>query len=312
VVPVLNARGHLATTVPTLLAAGCRYGPVEFIYVDNGSTDGSFELLEAFAARNVRRFRLPNARIAAVRNYGAKQTNPEYLSFIDADCAIPEDYFENAVGVIERAGAAATGCGVDLPASPDWIEATWHDLHYVARDRDVAYLNSGNFFVTKSAFDVVGGFREDLWTGEDAELGLRLRSAGYRIRSSPSVNAIHYGNPKSLGAFYRRTVWHGLGMFGTVTWGAIDKPTAMLFAHLLLTGLGVALMALMRASLLARAGTFVALQLVVPVATVLYRMSQTRLTRRALPGVVLYWLYYWARAQALAVVMLGRAKDYRK
>jgi hypothetical protein len=126
------------------------------------------------------------------------------------------------------------------------------------------------------------------------------------------VNAIHYGNPKSLGAFYRRTVWHGLGMFGTVTWGAIDKPTAMLFAHLLLTGLGVALMALMRASLLARAGTFVALQLVVPVATVLYRMSQTRLTRRALPGVVLYWLYYWARAQALAVVMLGRAKDYRK
>jgi glycosyltransferase involved in cell wall biosynthesis len=312
VIPMMNARGHLATTVPTVLAAGCRYGPVEFVYVDNGSTDGSFEYLEGFAARGVKRFRLPNARIAAVRNHGAQQVAPKYLSFIDADCAIPEDYFENAVGVIETTGAAATGCGVDLPETPDWIEATWHDLHFVARDRDVSYLNSGNFFVAKSAFDAVGGFREDLWTGEDAEIGLRLRSAGYRIRSSPSVKAIHYGNPKSVRAFYRRTVWHGLGMFGTVTMRSVDKPTAMLFAHLILTALGVALLATMHASLLERIGIFVALQLAVPVATVVYRVSQTRFTRRALPGVALYWLYYWARAQALALVLLGRAKSYRK
>jgi glycosyltransferase involved in cell wall biosynthesis len=308
---MLNARGHLATTVPTLLAAGRRYGPVEFVYVDNGSTDGSYEWLEQFAG-SVRRCRLPHVPIAALRNVGARTTESQYLSFIDADCAIPEDYFENAVAVIERTGAAATGCVIDLPESPGWIEATWHDLHYINRELDATYLNSGNFFIARSVFEAVGGFREDLWTGEDAELGARLRAAGHRIRSSPSVKAMHYGNPKTLRQFYRRAVWHGLGMFGTVSRGRIDKPTTMLLAHLGLTGLGFALLMSMHASPVVRASVFLGLQLVVPVATVVYRMRRTAFTGRAPAGVVLYWLYYWARAQALVIVSLGLAKSYRK
>ncbi len=312
VVPTLNAQHHLSTTVPSLLAAGRQYGAVFFVYVDNGSTDGSYEFLERIAAPDVRVVSRPDCTIAAARNYGAGLSSSTFLSFIDADCAIPKDYFERAVDVISRDGVSATGCEIDLPDAPHWIETAWHDLHYVGRERDVSYINSGNFFVLRSAFDAVGGFREDMRTGEDAELGARLNAAGHRIRASPRVRAIHLGNPKTLRQFYRRMVWHGLGVLGTSSWRTVDRPTAMLATHLALTGLGIALLFWLRAPLAARVGLFIALQLTVPAATVIYRSARARFTSRVVQGLLLYWLYYWARAQALSLVAFGRAGSYRK
>jgi glycosyltransferase involved in cell wall biosynthesis len=158
VVPVLNGMGFLPTTVPTLLAAGRHAGQVEFIYVDNGSTDGSDEYLRGRESEGIRLYDRKGDTIAGMRNFGARQGTGQFLSFIDGDCSIPERYFEFAVSVLRSTGAAATGCEIHVPEQPHWIESAWHDLHYVGRDRDVRYLNSGNFFVSRSAFERVGSF----------------------------------------------------------------------------------------------------------------------------------------------------------
>ena len=247
-----------------------------------------------------------------MRNFGARQGRGQYLSFIDGDCSIPERYFELAVSVLLSTGAAATGCEIHVPEQPHWIESAWHDLHYVGRTRDVQYLNSGNFFVSRSAFEQVGGFREDMLTGEDAEIGERLVTAGERIRACPEVKAIHFGNPKSIPQFYRRNVWHGLGMFGTVSWNRLDRPTAMLAAHLIATVVGVAALLTFPLSLAWRMFTAFGLQLMAPVATVVYRGHRTGRWRSGAAGILLYWLYYWARLQALALVTLGWSERYRK
>jgi glycosyltransferase involved in cell wall biosynthesis len=302
----------LPRTVPTLLAAGRHAGGVEFIYVDNGSTDGSYEYLRARESEGIRVYIRKGDTIAGMRNFGARQGRGPYLSFIDADCSIPERYFEAAVSVLRLTGAAATGCEIHVPEQPHWIEATWHDLHYVGRDRDVRYLNSGNFFVSRSAFEGVGGFCENMWTGEDAEIGERLVTAGERIHACPDVKAIHFGNPKSIPQFYRRSVWHGLGMFGTVSWNRVDKPTAMLAVHLIATLVGLAVLPAAPLSLALRMFTALGLQLAAPVATVVYRGHRTGRWRSGAAGILLYWLYYWARLHALALVTLGRSERYRK
>lgn len=303
----------LPTTVPSVLAAARHTGRVHLRYVDNGSTDGSFEYLESVAPGEVTPERRPGLSIGAMRNAGARADSSTYISFIDADCTIPLDYFDAAIEVLSATGAAATGCEVIAPPDGHWIERTWHSLHYVGRDRDVHYLNSANFFVRRDAFEQIGGFREDLRTGEDAEIGRRMTAAGLRIRESTRVAAVHHGNPGSIAGFFRRNAWHGLGMFATVGGQGVDKPTAMMVAHLGATVLGIgALFALRGSPLLERTGLALGLQLLVPAVTVAHRIRQTGRASSALPGVLLYWLYYWARLRALWVILVRGAGSYRK
>jgi glycosyltransferase involved in cell wall biosynthesis len=312
VVPVLNGMRFLPITLPSLLAAGRRVGGIELIYVDNGSTDGSREFLQSLESKGLKTHVMEGGTIAGMRNWGARQSRGTYLSFIDSDCSVPENYFEEAIDVLRSTGAAATGCEIHIPEQPHWLEAAWHDLHYFGRDRFVPYLNSGNFFVSRAAFQAVGGFREDMVTGEDAEIGQRLVSAGHRIFASPRVKAIHLGNPKSIREFYRRNVWHGLGMFGTVSRKNLDRPTVMLAIHLLATMLAIVALFSAGVPIGARLLIAIGLQLLAPVATVIYRGLKTQQWRSAPIGVPLYWLYYWARAYALAIVAFGLSDRYRK
>jgi len=159
---------------------------------------------------------------------------------------IPGDYFHRAAAVLAAGGADATGSRYALPTDPPprWIERTWHELHWRPGDGYVPYVPAGNFIVSRAAFEAVGGFREALATGEDAELCQRLGAAGYRIYEAQSVVAEHLGNPKTLRAFFRQQVWHGLGQFGTVRRAALDKPVAMTALHGLLTLAGCAGLAL--------------------------------------------------------------------
>jgi hypothetical protein len=104
-------------------------------------------------------------------------------------------------------------------------------------------------------------------------------------------------------------------MWGTANRRSIDKPIAMMFAHLVLTvaGFGVA------AGVFGGGAAFrtmapLAGQFLIPAVTVAYRLRAVG--ARALPsvlqGVFLYWLYYWARLQALAIILAGGTRRYRK
>jgi hypothetical protein len=319
VVPVLNAMRFLPRTIPSLLEAAECAGDVQLIYVDNGSTDGSYEYLTSIAAKGIGVHRLERAAeevarnlSATARNFGASQSKSQFLSFLDADCIVANNYFTEAVSVLASTGASATGCETKPPPDPHWIEATWYALHYVGRDRDVHYLTSANFFISRRAFDAVGGFRDNLPSGADAEMGLRLTMAGYRIHESPAVGAIDLGLPKSVRQFYRRNVWHATGMLGTVTWRKIDKPTAMMSVHLLATIGGLVVLFASPFSVPVRLVIAVLLQFAVPSITVAYRSLQTGRATHLLEGIVLYWLYYSARLQALALLAVGRGHRYVK
>jgi len=64
---------------------------------------------------------LPGATIGGMRNAGARQTEAMYLSFLDSDCSVESNYFEEAIAVLRATGAGATGCKVDLPEDPGWL-----------------------------------------------------------------------------------------------------------------------------------------------------------------------------------------------
>jgi GT2 family glycosyltransferase len=311
VVPVLNAERFLEPCLGSITAAmaGARHCEVDLVVVDNGSTDGSMEVLRERWSRHGRIIEAPGVSVGAVRNRGAREAGGDVLAFIDADCVVGPDYFDRAAAVLEETGASATGSSYSLPSEPHWIERSWHRLHQVEEHGPVQYLNAGNFLVRREVFEAVGGFDETLSTGEDAELGLRLVKAGHTIHADESVRAVHLGNPKSLGHFFRKQRWHGLGMFGTFRQEWRDLPVIATFTHLAATLAALVVLALAPLSWtsVAVAGF---LFFVTPVTAVLFRASRIR--RLPSPAsVLLYHLYFAARLAALSLIIRGRAGGHR-
>lgn len=298
-VPVFNALPHLEAALDSIVEAARTYGNAEIIVVDNGSTDGSLALLRRRYADEVVLLLLPGGNVGAVRNRGAAAGEGAYLSFIDSDCRIPRDYFQQAVEIVVSRDAAATGSIYELPPEPHWVEETWFTLHGRSDDGSTRHIPAGNFFCEREAFEAVGGFDEDLESGEDAELCQRLRSAGFRLWESRRVSAIHLGNPKSISGFFRKQLWHAVGMLGTFRQDWKDVPLLATVAHVILSLTGLVLLFVLGPSVATILGAVLPLLLAVPILSVAYRFYTNRRRANPVMALVLYWVYFAARTVAL-------------
>lgn len=285
------------------------YGSAEIIAVDNDSQDASVAL--AGSHSSIRLISAPSKSIAGVRNVGARAARGTYLYFLDADCVVPTGQLARARDIFRDTGCTATGCKVGLPTNPSWVERSWVEMHQPISDSAASYINSGNLFVKSSAFRDICGFDETLVSGEDAELGLRLRKKGHTIFQSTTLSVSHLRNPRSLLAFLRKEIWHGLGMFGTAIGPFLDRPTLMLLVHLVLVACSLALLVGSNLPLAWRLILVLAGNAAVPLASVGYRYHQNRMGGEPLTRVALYWVYYLARAIALSRILLSRTTAAR-
>ena len=301
-----NAVNFLPHCLPTVLAAA-EAGGGEVVLVDNGSSDGTLEWVARNLNGRARVLEAPGVRISALRNLGAGATSAPVLVFIDADCEVPENYLARVQAALDVTKADAVGSPYALPDAPHWVEDVWHRLHEAPADGQALYLPGGNLAVRREAFAAVGGFDESLATGEDAEFCQRLRLAGCRVHRTAHVRAIHHGNPKSMGAFYRKQRWHALGMFGTTTWAEIDKPVVTTFVHGTLLLAAVLLLAWPTIPVATRAGLAAVAVNGVPAAAVAYRLGSRGAGRPPwLSALILYHLYFAARLAALARILTRR------
>ena len=82
IVPVFNGERYLAQAIDSIL--GQTYRPVEVIVVDDGSTDGTHEVVSSYADR-VRYLWQPNGGPPQARNSGLHSAQGEFVAFLDAD-----------------------------------------------------------------------------------------------------------------------------------------------------------------------------------------------------------------------------------
>jgi glycosyltransferase involved in cell wall biosynthesis len=308
VVPLYNEAATIGLCLGSILAEA--EPEDEVIVVDNGSTDASMQVASAFD--NVRVVSLPGRSIAAVRNHGARLATGAILGFIDADCLLVPGWRRQVVAALGEGEYAAVGSKCAVPEKSAWIERAWYSQRPGSR-KLVRYINSGNLAVRRSVFNAVRGFDESLVTGEDAELGWRLSGRGYRLLEDPAAAAVHLGNPKTLGAFYRKERWRGLGMFGTFRISRLDKPLIMTF--LFLVSLSIASLIALLLLWHGRLATALLLLLVsaawAPIITALFRGWQYGNFRKLPALAFLYLFYYAARSQALLQIArqeFGRRK----
>jgi glycosyltransferase involved in cell wall biosynthesis len=101
IIPVYNAETTLEESLRSLSAQ--RFHDFDVVFVDDGSTDHTPELLQAFAAESgitCRIIRQKNAGVASARNTGLDAATGDYVGFVDADDRIEPEALEKAVGVL--------------------------------------------------------------------------------------------------------------------------------------------------------------------------------------------------------------------
>lgn len=101
IIPVYNAETTLEESLRSLSAQ--RFHDFDVVFVDDGSTDHTPELLQAFAAESgitCRIIRQKNAGVASARNTGLDAATGDYVGFVDADDCIEPEALEKAVGVL--------------------------------------------------------------------------------------------------------------------------------------------------------------------------------------------------------------------
>lgn len=84
ILPVYNTKIYLQECVDSLYKNGVDEN-IEVIFIDDGSTDGSAELLDSISFSNAKIFHRSNHGVSDTRNYGIKQATGRWVMFVDSD-----------------------------------------------------------------------------------------------------------------------------------------------------------------------------------------------------------------------------------
>lgn len=105
IIPVFNKVRYIEQCFVSVIDQ--EFSDFEVIIVDDGSTDGSELICDQFAVRDKRFhvFHISNQGVSHARNYGMKQASGDYITFIDADDTISEQYLQNLINAKEESKA---------------------------------------------------------------------------------------------------------------------------------------------------------------------------------------------------------------
>jgi UDP-N-acetylmuramyl pentapeptide synthase len=209
IIPVLNGAPFLGRCLESLTDSELQ--PLEYIVVDDRSTDGSDEIAAARGARTVRTER--QAGPAAARNFGAARASGDVLVFVDSDVCVHRDTLARIQERFEAEPdlAALIGSYDDDPASPGLVSQYKnllnHYVHQHGHPEAVAFWSACGA-IRREVFMAEGGFPESYErpSVEDIDFGYRLRQAGHRIALDGTIQVKHLKR-WTLGALVRSDIF---------------------------------------------------------------------------------------------------------
>jgi glycosyltransferase involved in cell wall biosynthesis len=184
VMPVFNTASFVAEAIKSVLSQEAALD-IELIVVDDGSADGSAEVVMTFGGVRLLRHD-QNRGIGAARNTGVRAATGEFLAFLDADDVWPQASLSARLAVLDAESEcdAVAGGVVQFGAGrPD-------------SQQESGFL-AGNVLVRRDAFDRIGEFDETLRVGEFIDWYARAIDGGLRFRQIDTLalrRRIHASN----------------------------------------------------------------------------------------------------------------------
>ena len=101
IIPVYNTATYLPACLDSILAQS--YTDYECLLIDDGSTDGSSDICDAYARKDPRIhvFHRPNGGVSAARNQGVEEAQGDWICYVDSDDTVSPDYLSHLVSLIQ-------------------------------------------------------------------------------------------------------------------------------------------------------------------------------------------------------------------
>jgi glycosyltransferase involved in cell wall biosynthesis len=202
--PVFNGRDYLVPAVESVLNQ--TFTDFELLLLDDGSTDGSREILESFAHRDLRCqvHSWPNRGIVATLNAGLQLAVGRYIVRMDCDDICAPDRFNKQVKFLDDhpdyvlIGSRVLWIdpeGMPLRISGDYLDHCDIDAENM-RGRTSPTHPAAT--IRKAALKRVGAYRDGFRHAEDLDLFLRLAEVG-KIANLPEVLLSYRQHFKKIG-----------------------------------------------------------------------------------------------------------------
>lgn len=179
------------------------------VYVDSGSTDQSVANAEQAGAVVVNLDMSVPFTAARARNEGfaalmAQEDPPDVVQFLDGDCIMADGWLGKAETHLRSKSDLALVTGLQREMRRD--ASVFNQMFDVEWARPVGEILTctGNMLMRVEAYQEVGGFNPTVIAGEDDEICMRLRKAGWRLWRIAEPMAGHDANMMRFSQWWKR------------------------------------------------------------------------------------------------------------
>ncbi len=201
IMPAYNVEPYIGDAIRSALAQ--TYSDFELIVVDDGSKDGTAEVVKALARQDsrIQLVQQANRGLAGARNSALRAARGAYFALLDSDDLWEPDFLAEQMAILE------TNPGVDIVTGNGWcLGGAPHgqlarpfpdprpapDLAAIIGDEWSVFIMS---VIRRHVYTTIGAFDEDMRSNEDYDFWLRAAVAGFTF----------YRNDRPLGHYRIRT-----------------------------------------------------------------------------------------------------------
>lgn len=194
VIPARNESGSLAVLLQSIADLNWPKDCRELILVDNGSSDGSADILKKAIRDGIVVVQEPRQGSYAARNAGAAVAAGDILTFTDADCSPDQDWLTQGIGYLRRhkldlvtgkvrqvIGSRRSLC--DIVDRSIYLRQEWYAKQ--------GFGATANLMITADAFRCVGGFDGRMQSSGDRLLCEKVRANGLSLGYCDAAVVFH-------------------------------------------------------------------------------------------------------------------------
>jgi len=191
--------------------AELEYPDYEVILVDDGSSDETAEIGEAFGVRVIS---IEHSGLSAARNAGLVAATGEIVAYLDDDCRPDREWLTYLAATFMATAHAGVG-GPNMP--PDDAGPVAHcvasapggPMHVLVSDREAEHIPGCNMAFRRDPLLAIGGFDPMFWVaGDDVDVCWRLQQRGWTLGFSPAAMVWHQRRA-SVRSYFRQQRGYG-------------------------------------------------------------------------------------------------------